>query len=268
MDLKERKARAKGQSPEDNKLRGGLSAGLLGGIYGVAPGIHNASDYQKAGKVYRKRDGFRDGITATGGAVVGAAGGALVASRLVKNSHLGAGIATGALAGALGGGYVAGRLTGKAALRRRQAADKDGKQFMAKNTSSLVELNARLDSKLKQVGFAVRPQNDDETNSGLKTAAGVAGVGALAAGGLYARGRFGASGGGSLLGAPVGGVRGVLDTMKGGANLLKGDVGSTAAKVGNLAVQGGKKANAVGRSMVASSLLAARKVKAKLPFGK
>ncbi len=130
-------------------------------------------------------------------------------------------------------------------------------------TSRLVELNAHFDSKLKEINFAQRRADGayGEEGSGMKTAAKVAGAGALAAGGLYLRGR-------AATGFKGPNPRSVGATMIGGANALKGDARRAVGAIGDLAAQGGAKLNAAGRNIKARALLATRAAKAKMPFGK
>lgn len=130
-------------------------------------------------------------------------------------------------------------------------------------TSRLVQLNARLDRKLQTVDFAARRADGtyDDKDSGLKTAGKVAGAGAAVAGGLYLRGR-------AATGLRSPNPRSAVDTIKAGANALKGDAGSALAKGSAAMAPVLAKANAAGRSMKAGALIAKRRVAAKMPFGK
>jgi len=114
---------------------------------------------------------------------------------------------------------------------------------------TLINLSARLNDKLAASGvvnFATRRADGTygDENSGAKTAAKVAGAGALVAGGLYARGRM-------ATGMKGPNPRSVGATMVGGAQALKGDVRQAAGAVGDLAAKGGAKMNAVGRNLKA-----------------
>ena len=116
------------------------------------------------------------------------------------------------------------------------------------STARLVQFSSKLDQKLADAGVQFARKEDE--NSGVKTAGKVAGAGALAAGALYARGRMAAG-----KGAPHVGIR---ETIKGGAQAVKGDVGLLAAKTGALAAKGGTVLNQAGRNALAASMKAAK----------
>jgi hypothetical protein len=161
------------------------------------------------------------------GAAIGATAG--LSSGLTAKKIYGTKGRRGALgvAALTGLGTAGGAMVGEAAgtLIRRKQPLKESKNFSMNTvpTARLVELNAHFDSRLNEIGFA---QRKDEENSGAKTAAKVAGVGALAAGGLYARGRLARNGG--KWGRT--GVRGVLDA-DGGMGGLKGAATSVASDI-------------------------------------
>ncbi len=169
----------------------------------------------------------------------GAIGGAIGATKALKSARKGGlvGAATGAAAGAVVGGtlgYLGNRIVSR---KRIQPRSKNLSTPMNISNSRLVALSANLDEKLATVGFVAKRDDQDE-NGLLKTGAAVAGAGALGAGALYARGRYGMSGGGTMGGLKPGlvsgaGKIGVLDTIKGGAGLLKQDVKGVGSAIAN-----------------------------------
>lgn len=120
------------------------------------------------------------------------------------------------------------------------------KQF----SSQLVARNLKqLDAKLAKVVTFRQPDDEDSAlKTAGKTAAVLGGVGALAAGGLYARGRLGAGAGAPRVG--------IADTIKGGANLAKSD----AANAFKGAIAGVKSGYKTGASSVTSAAMQAGKV--------
>jgi hypothetical protein len=180
------------------------------------------------------------------GAVAGLSSG-ITAKKIygAKGRRAAAGVGMLTAAGAIGGAAV-GEIAGT--LVRRKQPLQESKNFSTMNhtTRTLVNLSARLDSKLEGAGvinFSGDPRKDEKP-SALKRAAVVAGAGALAAGGLYARGRLARNGGkwgstkapgrfaSDTSGPSVGQT--VVSDLKRGFGMTKNDVTSAAGKVGDM----------------------------------
>jgi hypothetical protein len=137
------------------------------------------------------------------------------------------------------------------------------------NTARLVQFSSKLDSKLADAGIQFAARRKDGTygddNSGMKTAAGVAGAGALAAGGIYARGRVAQTKALRPGYAVDNSLSGVAGTFAAGGRALKGDVRNAATQAGNIAARTGKKLNVSGRNVGAA---AARSLRTQGPTGR
>jgi hypothetical protein len=163
-----------------------------------------------------------------------AAGGAVGAKLGRKGDRLVPGIIGAGLGGA------AGALTGQYIERPRKKKDFTMNKV---NVSRLVELNAHFDSRLEEVGFAQR--REDEKPSGLKKAAVATGaLGAAALGGTYLRGRraIAKSGAPVLMKDGKAVMPGVGATLRAGAGALKGDASTAAGYVGDKLSSAGTKA--------------------------
>jgi hypothetical protein len=117
-DVKDEKARAKGQSESGNRKRAWM--GLMGGVPGAVQSHVMAGRYTKEGKVYRKRDATIDGGVASAGMEYGALGGSLAGVAGVKKKVMEGRMSAGRAGKVIGAAGMAGVGVG-AALAHRNA---------------------------------------------------------------------------------------------------------------------------------------------------
>jgi len=154
---------------------------------------------------------------------------------------IGAGAALGGKGNRLAGAYLGGLggmvLGGNAGAIIERNPKRKNFSTMTSTTRTLVQFSAHLDNKLAQSGlveFARDPRKPEESHKLRNAALAVGGLGAAAVGGTYLRGRkaIAASGAPVLMKDGKAVMPSFGNTLRAGADALKGDVSNAAGYVG------------------------------------